>query len=67
MKIDICCKVDDSPWYSATSAFSLCDSNGLRPCAAREMFEYLMTTHRAGDLCTRCREIITAFNKQEST
>jgi hypothetical protein len=58
MSITIHCKLDDSAWYSATSAFSLCEARWLSACAPREMFTHLMTSHRANDLCAKCREII---------
>jgi len=59
MNITIHCKLDDSAWYSATSAFSLCESR-LSVCASREMFMHLMTSHRANDLCVQCCEIVEA-------
>lgn len=67
-RFDIHCKMDDSPWYSAASARALCAiDRSFVPCASREMFEILMASHRAGDLCARCREIIEAVDTQEDT
>ena len=60
MNITICCKLDDSAWYSASSAFSLCEARWLSVCASREMFMHLMTSHRANHLCVQCREIVEA-------
>jgi len=66
-KITIHCKLDDSPWYSATSAFALCETRCLSVCASREMFGYILTSHRADDACRACRAIVTGVENAEGS
>lgn len=55
MKIDVHCETDDG-------GMTLCDTRTSArslPRTPREDFELLLKSHRGGDLCQRCRAILT--------
>ncbi len=61
MKIDVHCEIDDG-------SRSLCDSSkgaASAPRVPRDSFTYLMTRHRANDLCCDCRVRVEKLLEQE--